>query len=67
MPTFTPFFFKDAELAAAGDDDPRRLQIGDRVRLALLTVVERVVVGDVHRLHAAQRQDVGVFRRAFKL
>ena len=59
--------FKNAELAAAGDDDPRRLQIGDRVRLALLAVVERVVVGDVHRLHAAQRQNVGVFRRALEV
>ena len=26
-----------------------------------------MVVGDVHRLHAAQRQNIGVFRRAFEV
>ena len=56
--------FKDAELAAAGHDDPRRLQIGDRVRLALLTVVERVVVGDVHLFDPGCFENTGIGRVA---
>ena len=60
-------FFKNAQLSAAGNDNARRFQIRNGVLFASLPIVERVVVGDVDRLHAAQRQDVGVFRRTLKI
>lgn len=61
---FDAILLIDSQRAVARYREPRDLQIGNRVFPAGLSVIKRMVVGDVDRLYAAQREDIRIFGRA---